>query len=226
MKQAFTRRVANLVSAAAVIGFTAVLVWAILSLPRQAPGLYGPVHDHLPVSGSHSMVTAVLINFRGYDTLLELTVLLIAVIGVGAIRVGSREPAMPPEKVSPLLSEFIGFVAPLMVLLAGYLLWAGDHSPGGAFQAGAVLGALGILLNLSGVLSGIHHDHRGVRALASLGVLVFAGVGVYCAVAGNAFLEYPRPLAGMLILLIETAGTVAIGLTVYLLFIGFSGERS
>ena len=47
---------------------------------------------NLQVSGVSNPVTAVLLNFRAYDTLLELAVLLAAVLGILAL--GPRDPRM------------------------------------------------------------------------------------------------------------------------------------
>jgi multisubunit Na+/H+ antiporter MnhB subunit len=63
-------------------------------------------------------------------------------------------------------------VAPLMVLVATYLLWAGTTQPGGAFQAGAVLGAAGLLLLLSGRRAP-ETDRPFWRALLAGGLAVF-----------------------------------------------------
>ncbi len=50
------------------------LGYAVLSLPTQAPGLNEAVASNLENSGVSNPVTAVLLNFRGYDTLLEMGV--------------------------------------------------------------------------------------------------------------------------------------------------------
>ncbi len=219
--RAHSRPMVWLVTAGVVL-FTGALMAAILSLPSEAPGLYPEVSAHLGESGAQSMVTAVLLNFRAYDTLLEITVLLTAVLGLRAIRLGSREPLPATISVSPLLMEFVRFLAPVMILLAGYLLWAGSKYPGGAFQAGAVLGAAAILLQIAervrpGTLRG-----WAEKWLLVLGVLVFAGAGALCLVWGGSFLEYPREYAKHFILIIEAAGTFSIGVTLMVLFAGRS----
>ena len=48
------------------------LGYAVLSLPDHANGLQKMVANKMEVSGVSNPVTAVLLNFRGYDTLLEM----------------------------------------------------------------------------------------------------------------------------------------------------------
>lgn len=189
----------------------------ILSLPENPPGLQNTVAQHLELSGVTNPVTAVLLNFRAYDTLLEMTVLLLAVIGVWSLDVSvksdDREPGLVLEGLTRLL-------LPLLILVTAYLLWTGSHGPGGAFQAGAVLSAAGILLVLSGWQPTFDFHQTRLKWILTGGVSVFAAVGVAPLFDGRPFLQYPNEYAGELILLIESAATLAIGLTLTLLFIG------
>ena len=123
------------------------LGYAVLSLESASAGLGEMVASNLDSSGVSNPVTAVLLNFRGYDTLLELSVLLVALLGVWSLGGKSRQAA---SAVPLLLSHLQQILVPVLILVSGYLLWAGAHAPGGAFQAGSVLGAAGVLLLLSG----------------------------------------------------------------------------
>lgn len=207
----------------AVLAFAlgAALAWAMLSLPVPAIVLGALVEEQLAASGVTHPVTAVLLNFRGYDTLLEIGVLLLAVLGMLSLRLAAadtdsvRRPA--PE---PVLRALVYALVPLMVLAAGYLLWSGAHQPGGAFQAGAVLAAAGVLLRLAGILPALHPPRAALRAGLLLGFALFLAVGAAAAGLGTALLAYPRAYAGVLITLIETALTVSIGLILVSLFVG------
>lgn len=198
---------------------------AILSLPESPPGLQNTVAQHLEFSGVTNPVTAVLLNFRAYDTLLELAVLLLAVLGVWSLDVSvkpdDREPGLVLEGLTRLL-------LPLLILVAAYLLWIGSYGPGGAFQAGAVLSAAGILLVLAGRRTPVDFYQPLLRLILVSGVSVFTAVGLSALLTARPFLQYPTEYAGGLILLIEGAATLAIGLTLTLLFIGtiYSGRRS
>lgn len=187
-----------------------VLGWAMLDLPPHALRLPVEVAAKIAESGVEHPVTAVLLNFRGYDTLLEVAVLLLALLGVLALAQPHAAPAAAPAH--PLLQTLARLVAPLMVLVAGYLLWVGAIAPGGAFQAGAVLAAAGVLLRLAGLLPTWAAPGRLLRGGLALGLLVFVVVAL--AVLGQgSLLQYPPALAGGLILLIEAGLTLSIGLT-------------
>jgi hypothetical protein len=51
-------------------------------------------------------------------------------------------------------------------------------------------------------------------------------VGLGVMLTGRSFLEYPEPLAGTLILVVETAALVSIGLTLGALFFGGRPESA
>ncbi|MDF1529204.1 MAG: DUF4040 domain-containing protein, partial [Sedimenticola sp.] len=61
------------------------LGYALLSLPEIADGLTLNVKEKMAQSGVKNPVTAVLLNFRGYDTLLEMVVLLLALLSVWSL---------------------------------------------------------------------------------------------------------------------------------------------
>lgn len=68
--------------ALASLGLAGLLVVSVLALPGSWPGLTGPALQQLGNSGVSNPVTATLLNYRSYDTLLEVGVLLLAVLGV------------------------------------------------------------------------------------------------------------------------------------------------
>lgn len=200
------------------------LVAAMAALPDPAVNLPRAVSARLGESGVEHPVTAVLLNFRGYDTLLEVAVLLIALLGMlAAGGVGEGRTALPPGE--PVAQALARLAVPLMVPVAVYLLWAGAYRPGGAFQAGAVLGAAAVFLNLAGLLPGWPSPGLRLR----LGLL--AGFAIFLAVAAallgqGALLQYPPPRAGNLILLVEGGLTVSLGLVLggLFLFLSDSGD--
>lgn len=193
------------------------LGYAVMSLPSEAPGLGERVVQNLKTSGVSNPVTAVLLNFRVYDTLLEMAVLLLALLGVWSLGGVSEVRDSSP---GPVLDKLTRLLTPMLILVAGYLLWVGAHAPGGAFQAGSVLGAAGVLLLLSGWRLGDRFAGLSLRVLLVLGLGVFVVVGTVLLLMDKLFLEFPTPLAGMLILLIETAATLSIGITLAALFLG------
>jgi len=200
-----------------LLAVLAGLVWAVLPLRLPGPELTGIVTAHLAQSGVKHPVTAVLLNFRAYDTLLELVVLLLALLGARSFETPRGCAGPDPD---PLLDEIWRLLVPLMVVVAGYLVWVGKFAPGGAFQAGAVLAGAGILLCLSRVplLSAV--PNLLLTALTVLGIAVFATLGASVALLGEPFLGWPPASAGTMILGIELAAMVSIGVILTLLFVG------
>lgn len=196
---------------AIVLGFT-----YIHAIDRSdAIRLADDVHANLEISGVSNPVTAVLLNFRAYDTLLELAVLLAAVLGILALG-GARMTHAPS---GPVLSSLTRWLVPLIILVSAYLLWAGAHAPGGAFQAGALLAAAGVLLRLAGHPAAGLPKATALRGLTVAGVAVFITVGLATMLTSGAFLDYPTAWAGGLILIIETAAMLSIAITLVIAYL-------
>lgn len=192
--------------------------WALLEAlsAGNSVRLADRVAEHLAHSGVSNPVTAILLNFRAYDTLLELAVLMAAALGI--IALGPARPGY--REAGPMLGGLIRWLAPLLIVTAGYLLWVGAHAPGGAFQAGALLAAVAVLLHLGGYASAGLPDPAVQRWLLAGGVGLFLAVGLVATAADLAFLQYPKNWAGPLILLIESAATLAIAVTLALAYLG------
>jgi multisubunit Na+/H+ antiporter MnhB subunit len=208
----------------------ALLLVAVLDLPMPAVNLPVQVAANMAQSGVEHPVTAVLLNFRGYDTLLEIAVLLLALLGMLAVAGGQTEPHVRTEPAQPVrpdsvLQALARLAVPLMILAAGYLLWAGAHQPGGAFQAGAVLAAAAVLLNLAGLLPAWSTPGRLLRLGLAGGFLLFLAVAAGLLVEAE-LLRYPPEHAGNLILLIEAGLTMSIGLILAGLFLLFGKRRA
>lgn len=219
MKRALTALIALLCT-----GLALALGGAMLALPEFAVRLPGQVTANLDDSGVAHPVTAVLLNFRGYDTLLEVAVLLLALLGVFALSHHASGHTHPTAPAHPVLQTLARLLAPLMVLVAGYLLWVGAHAPGGAFQAGAVLAAAGVLLRLAGLLPAWAQPGRLLRGGLALGLLVFLAVAALGLSQGS-LLHYPPTMASPLILLVETGLTLSIGLTLAGLYLASAGWK-
>ncbi len=215
--------IAGVVSLALV--FVVVLGAAMLELGPPAVDLRGPVAAHLADSGVSHPVTAVLLNYRGYDTLLEIAVLLLALLAilavVGDANVSSAPPSSPAPAAHPVLQTLARLAVPLMIVVAVYLLWAGAFRPGGAFQAGAVLAAAAVLLHLVGLLPSWNTPRLALRIGLVGGFVLFLAVAAALLWQG-ALLQYPPDLAGGLILLIESGLTISLALILAGLFLFLS----
>ena len=199
------------------------LNYTVFSLPSDAAGLSEHIISNLQNSGVSNHTTAVLLNFRGYDTLLEMFVLLIALLGVwsldGAILQSKTEPG-------PVLDTLSRLLLPILILVAAYLLWAGANAPGGAFQAGSILGAAGVLLLLTGWQLRAGLAGLPLRLMLVTGPAAFIAVAVFTMLIDGLLLEYPLQYAGKLILFIEIAATVSIATTLVALFLGGPPENN
>ena len=219
LRRAILRAPAALLAALLALG----LGWAVLSLPEPATGLTGRVDAQMANSGVSHPVTAVLLNFRGYDTLLEIGVLLLALLCVWSLRLSPARREAEAAR-TPVLGHLVRLLVPGILIVTVYLLWAGSKQPGGAFQAGAVLAAAGELLLLAGFVRGYFRRPWLLRLSLGAGFGVFLAVTGGVMLLGNDLLEYPQGSAYALILLIEGALTVSIGFTLAALFFGSPPE--
>lgn len=202
---------------ARLAGFLALLL-AGLMLTVAAPILSAPPPDapSLPPTGKlTNPVTAVLLDIRGYDTLLETAVLVEALMGVWIL---GRTPALAAEEAPPVLTGLVRLLVPVMIVVAGAVLWNGAAGTGGAFQGAAILAAAGILARLGGFPLTFLHGARRRAALAASATALFLGVGLVVMVPGRPFLDYPAPWQGTLVLLIEAVATVSLAAVLVVLF--------
>lgn len=200
------------------LALTILMSWAVWHGLNMSDGirLSEQVIAQLPFSGVSNPVTAVLLNFRAYDTLLELAVVLTAVLTVLIL----NDKRADSTTTSRLLQGMTRWLVPLLVVTSGYLLWVGAHAPGGAFQAGAMLAAAMILLQLA--YPTIHQGFNLylLRLLLVVGIFTFVLVGLWMMSANDDFLTFTPALAGTLILVIETAATISIAAALTLAYIG------
>lgn len=235
----------RMVMGVSLVAITMLLGWAVYGLPKQSPGLANAVQDQLAASGVTNVVTAVLLNFRGYDTLLEVGVLLLAVVAVWALSQADRvtgsdfavdsgdpreadegqsapagSPGPKPFFVLPQQRTLVNLLVPVMLVAASYLLWIGEAAPGGAFQAGAVLGGAGVLVILSRPEWATMRERWWLRPALVTGLTVFLAIGLATLLLGRPLLAYPEGWGGLLIMVIEVAATISIGMTLASLFLG------
>ncbi|PIB25990.1 cation:proton antiporter [Amylibacter kogurei] len=83
-------------------------------------------------------------------------------------------------------------LAGTIILYALYVQFHGDFSPGGGFQAGVIMAVAFILY---GIVFGLVAVQRVfppwlVHKIVALGVLIYAGTGIYAMMLGYEFLDY------------------------------------
>ncbi len=192
------------------------LASATLGLPPGAAGLSAEVDAELGQIGVSNPVTATLLNFRAYDTLLEIAVLLLAATATRALRADDAPIVRPGGDVLTLLRQVL---VPVMILIAGYLLWSGADAPGGAFQAGAVLTAAGILLILAHREWQLPEEGLPIRIGLTIGLAVFLVVGVTGLAVADAFLGYSGQSAAKVVLSLEIGALISITLALLVVFV-------
>lgn len=149
-----------------------------------------------------NIVTSVLADYRGFDTMFETAVVLTAGLAVLIIlRLGGCRTAGPVRERGAAIhvsyeDSIIRFVArkvaPFMQLFALYVVAHGHHSPGGGFQGGVILGASFILLAISYDLKMVlgRINEKASLLLANAGILIYGGIGLLCLLLGANFLDY------------------------------------
>ena len=208
--------------------FAALVAIGIASLAFVLPGepqsLAGPVMERLGESGLGNPVAGVLFVYRAFDTLLEKVVLLLALIGVWSLARDEDWGGIPgfrrfrqPNSVLVLLARTL---PPIGSVFAIYMTWAGADVPGGAFQGGTVLAAMWILVMVAGVRRVPRVSSPLLRLAIVAGPVVFLLIGFLGFLVPGQFLAYPEGYAKPLIVVMEIALTLSIGVILGLLIAG------
>ena len=100
-------------------------------------------------AGSANIVTSVVVNYRSFDTLGEVTVLFISAFGVGLLLTGKRKRQKLMYKPNFILKQGARIVFGIMVIFGVYVFTHGHLTPGGGFPGGAIIAAAILLLYLS-----------------------------------------------------------------------------
>lgn len=191
------RQVRDIVLALGGGGMLAACAYAVMTRSYDpVSGFY--VDNAVPGGGGHNVVNVLLVDFRGFDTMGEICVLLIAGLAVQALLRGMRLPmpdAGPDGKPwsaqrHPLLLAMLArLMLPLTLLVSVFLLLRGHNLPGGGFIA-ALITSVALLLQY--VASGVRWTEARIapdyRALAGAGILVAGLTGLGSLVFGFPFL--------------------------------------
>lgn len=214
-----SRRALPIATAGLCLGFVAILAGAVLLHPEPSPRLAEALEKAMPQSGVSHEVTAVLLNFRGYDTFLEISVLAVTAL-IGLSLKPDAHAAPPPlhQLADPVLNALVVWLVPVMLMVAVYLFWAGSKQPGGAFQAGAVLAASGVLLRLSGFTLPLAGPGPALRLALAAGFVAFLLAGISGPLLGLPLFSYRPGDAGAIIMAVEAFLTLSIGITLLSLF--------
>ncbi|GAB6053957.1 Na(+)/H(+) antiporter subunit B [Magnetospira thiophila] len=148
----------SLIAVMLLIGLGAVFATLMMGYtPDVALNLTARYYAENTVSdtGAQNIVTAIIVTYRGLDTLGEVTVLFLTAATVGLVLRKERLPGQLPviglvSNLLPsgeLLLTGCRLLVPLIILFGIYVFVNGHLTPGGGFQGGAIV-ASGILLML------------------------------------------------------------------------------
>ncbi len=191
------------------------LIWGSKYLPSFG-SMHTPASDYLSpyyitqsYNDTHTpnIVTAILADYRSFDTLIETVVIFTAGIAcllilkvtglhstlITALFTKTNKISctlVHPHK-SIIVNTVTSILIPLTMLYSLYILFHGHYSPGGGFQAGILFGSSIILAFLEGT-----HPLRNkitlfkMVVLGALGVLLYATFGLVSVLQNGNFLNY------------------------------------
>jgi len=142
-----------------------------------------------------NVVTAIVVSFRGFDTLGEVTVLFLASTALGSIlyRRRTKHSGLNPQREAVISSSLVRTGAkvlfPMIILLGAYVFVHGHLTPGGGFQGGAIIATGFLLILISYRKFFINHNVlTWVEAIAGT-TFVLIGIGGLIYATQNNFLE-------------------------------------
>lgn len=139
-----------------------------------------------PEVGAANIVTAILLGYRGFDTLGELSILFAAATAA-ALVLGKRAPEAPRDPAGGLiLRAGADLLFPLLVVVGLYVIAHGHLTPGGGFQGGVILAAAFFAAVLADPSRGLSHALIGwVEGLAGTAFIL---IGIWALVEDGTFL--------------------------------------
>lgn len=211
-------------------GGIATLTYAIISRPFET--ISGYFLDHsVPGGGGHNVVNVILVDFRGYDTFGEITVLALAALGIFAML---HNLSLPSSRRDPfgrawsddphplMLRTFAQIILPLTLLFGIYVFLRGHNEPGGGFIAGLIVAsALVAQYMANGIEAAERRLQLPIHGIIGAGLLIALGTGLVSMVFGvpfltSAFTHLDLPVIGD----IEIASAIAFDLGVFLVVVG------
>jgi multicomponent K+:H+ antiporter subunit A len=207
-----------------------LVTWGILTRPYSTIADYFMANS-LPGGGGANVVNVILVDFRGFDTLGEITVLAIAAIGIYALldrlclgpgTLHGIRPRWTMIRHSLVLAQITRFLLPLALTVSIYFFLRGHNAPGGGFIAGLVT-AIALILQYmaSGIAWTQMQWHQHFHMVIAWGVLLAVATGLGSWLFRRPFLtsafgHFELPLVGE----IELATAMLFDLGVYLTVVG------
>ncbi len=203
------RKIASIILASLLF---VLLIMAFYHLP-SADYTTGDYYYQNPINGSHAdenvpshyiadaknetgavnVVTAIVVEYRGFDTLGEVTVLFSAATGVSFLlyNVRSRSSRKKTE-ANFILREGSKLVLPFILLTGVYIFIHGHLTPGGGFPGGSVIASGFLLMMLA--YPKFFMNEKAVSVTESLAGITFVSIGLLGMVLATSFLQNFLPL--------------------------------
>lgn len=141
--------------------------------------------------GAANIVTAIIVTYRGLDTLGEVTVLFLTAAIVGMLLARGTHKGNLLQRDLPKSGELLTtgsyLLVPLILLLGAYVFINGHLTPGGGFQGGAIIASAILLMLLTDPLQ--HFSHRLISTIESISGLLFISLGVLGIFFAGGFLD-------------------------------------
>jgi multisubunit Na+/H+ antiporter MnhB subunit len=187
----------------------------------------------VPDGHGRNVVNVILVDFRGLDTLGEITVLAVAAIGAVALaRVGRRAAEAAGKKSATVpaydlrrlafVDVTVRVVFHAVILMSLWLLFAGHNQPGGGFVGGLLAGSAIALRYVAGGIDEVRGRSR-FKPWTVLGAGVLVSVvtaGIPLLFGGNVlevgFWTLDLPLIGA----VKVSSALAFDVGVYLAVVG------
>lgn len=121
---------------------------------------------------SANIVTSVVVDYRLFDTTLEVIVLFVTILGFGFVIPKDKRRVLKP---SVILHRWAPLLMILMFMIGGYMFINGHLSPGGGFPAGAIISTA----ILTGVLAGRKTvNHKTLKVVEAIAGISIFGIGI------------------------------------------------
>ncbi len=142
--------------------------------------------DNVTKVNSQNLVTAVVVTYRGLDTLGEVTILFLAA-AIIAFSLKKESEKRTLRKNSEIFKSAAKLLIPIISMLGIYIFINGHLTPGGGFQGGAVIASGVILMFLA--FPNMEFSHKLFESLESVSGLVYVGLAAFGAIIGLGFLD-------------------------------------
>ena len=145
------------------------------------------IKDTKNETGATNVVTAIVVEYRGFDTLGEVTVLFTAATGVGFLLYNLYSRKKSKREANLILREGSKVVLPFALLTGAYIFIHGHLTPGGGFPGGSVIASGFLLMMLS--YPKFFMNEKRLSVLESLAGMTFVLIGLLGLIFATYFLQ-------------------------------------